>query len=921
MILRIFYSFLLSFLFLLSGIYASDTISLNHYQSHITIDKSFFYYEDKTNKLTIDDLLKHTSDIRFNENKNTKLNFGYSLSTIWLKFTINNASDSLLNYFLELSNPDIDYVAFYVTKNDTLVKSVVTGELADVKSREIEHRNFLFDLPIPKQTCYVYYLAVNNNGHSCSIPLKIEEKSTYRKNDYTSELINWLLYGVLFFVIIFNIYLYFALKDKVNLYYSISLLFALLFLVHYEGYLYLFNPGFFVEKLKWITPCFYVLFLLSFTQAFVIDNNQYKKINRFINPLKFVVPVAPFTYFLKYPFSFIADIGVPILILMLLIFIIWIAVKSFSRNNPPSQIFLYAFIAVFMGMLIHELKEFDIINPTFFTINSIKIGLTLQNILLTIAVLERFRLNQNKAKLTIEENLRRIEVQNKELEIINTELEKLSIVASETDNSIAIYDNQGRLEWGNTGFEKLYEKNINELIRVKKDYIQDIVPNKDIKKYMLRCMDSMLPVVFETAVYTRNNKETWIQTTLSPFIRKGSIFKIIAIDTDITSLKEYGRELEIAKEKAVESDRLKTAFLHNISHEIRTPMNAIIGFSGLLTEDEVQPEKRRQYTDIIIQSSNHLLSVINDIMRIASIEAGQENLSESEFDLNLVFEYLHEQFWLKAREQNNGIEIKTEIPDEELLILSDETKLVQILSNLVDNALKFTPKGSITFGYSLKDNTIEFFVKDTGIGIAPELHEEIFKRFHQVENTNTRKFGGSGLGLSISKAYVELMGGKIWVISELNKGSEFRFSIPLIVPSSTDKANEHEQFPVKINSYSKTILIAEDEEANFNLLKEQLSDLKVEIVRARNGLEAVNFCMANKVDIILMDIKMPVMDGFTATMKIREVHPDLPIIAQTAYNTNADRQQAKASGCSDFLSKPVIRAKMHKMIRTYLDGV
>jgi signal transduction histidine kinase len=402
----------------------------------------------------------------------------------------------------------------------------------------------------------------------------------------------------------------------------------------------------------------------------------------------------------------------------------------------------------------------------------------LQNIILTIAVLERFRYTQNNDKQTIEDNLRKIEIQNRELEIINTELEKLSIVASETDNSIAIYDSGGRLEWGNAGFEKLYEVGINDLIKVKKDKIEDVIPNPNIHQYLNNCKDTQLPVVFETPVFTKNKKEIWVQTTLSPFIRKKTIFKIIAIDSDITSLKNYGRELEIAKEKAEESDRLKTAFLHNISHEIRTPMNAIIGFSGLLSDQNIEADKRTQYTDIIVQSSNHLLSVINDIMRIASIEAGQENLAESHFDLNTALEYLHEQFWLKAREQNTSLELKVSLPETEIELIADETKLVQVLSNLIDNALKFTKKGSVTFGYKIMGDELEFFVQDSGIGIAPELHQEIFKRFHQVESTNTRKFGGSGLGLSISKAYVELMGGRIWVTSEPDQGSVFYFTIP-----------------------------------------------------------------------------------------------------------------------------------------------
>ncbi len=432
-------------------------------------------------------------------------------------------------------------------------------------------------------------------------------------------------------------------------------------------------------------------------------------------------------------------------------------------------------------------------------------------------------------------------------------------------------------------------------------------------------MRTQLPVVFETPVITENKKEIWVQTTLSPFIRKKTIFKIIAIDSDITSLKNYGRELEIAKEKAEESDRLKTAFLHNISHEIRTPMNAIIGFSGLLSDQNVEADKRTQYTDIIVQSSNHLLSVINDIMRIASIEAGQENVTESQFNLNTALEYLHEQFWLKAREQNTSLELKVSLPEKEIELIADETKLVQVIANLIDNALKFTPKGAVTFGYIIKENELEFFVQDSGIGIAPELHQEIFKRFHQVENTNTRKFGGSGLGLSISKAYVELMGGRIWVNSELNKGSVFYFTVPYKTSGRDEMVITGETEVIQPDILTvRTLLIAEDEESNFNLLKEQLSSVKVNILRAKNGLEAVELCRTRIIDLILMDIKMPLMDGFMATRQIREFLPDVPIIAQTAYNTEADKELAYASGCNSFISKPVKKDVVLSAINGYL---
>jgi signal transduction histidine kinase len=775
--LLIYYVILISLFFSIK-LSAADTLIIKNAFDKINIYQNLSIFKDSTKSLKISGIIKNKNSKDFHKNIEPKLNFEFSRSTIWLRFTLKNNTAKTFHYLLEVSNPDIDYLNFYEVKNKKVIHSVLTGELLDVKSREIYNRNFLFNIILDPGEMYSYYLSVNNNGHPCSIPLTLIERSYFEKINSKGDAFKWSIYGLLVFIIIFNLYLYKALYDKVNLYYSLSLLFAVITFLHYDGYLYLINPPHIIENLKWINPSVYTIFLLLFTRSFVANNERFILLNKLIKPLIIIVLIVPIAYNFKYPFSLIADIGIPVLVLIAFIFIIIMALSALRKDYIPSQLFLLAYIMVFLGLFIHQLKEFNLITPNFFVIDSIKIGLTLQNIILTIAVLERFRYTQNNDKQTIEDNLRKIEIQNRELEIINTELEKLSIVASETDNSIAIYDSGGRLEWGNAGFEKLYEVGINDLIKVKKDKIEDVIPNPNIHQYLNNCKDTQLPVVFETPVFTKNKKEIWVQTTLSPFIRKKTIFKIIAIDSDITSLKNYGRELEIAKEKAEESDRLKTAFLHNISHEIRTPMNAIIGFSGLLSDQNIEADKRTQYTDIIVQSSNHLLSVINDIMRIASIEAGQENLAESHFDLNTALEYLHEQFWLKAREQNTSLELKVSLPETEIELIADETKLVQVLSNLIDNALKFTKKGSVTFGYKIMGDELEFFVQDSGIGIAPELHQEIFKRFHQVESTNTRKFGGSGLGLSISKAYVELMGGRIWVTSEPDQGSVFYFTIP-----------------------------------------------------------------------------------------------------------------------------------------------
>jgi PAS domain S-box-containing protein len=413
---------------------------------------------------------------------------------------------------------------------------------------------------------------------------------------------------------------------------------------------------------------------------------------------------------------------------------------------------------------------------------------------------------------------------------------------------------------------------------------------------------------------------TWISTTKMPLRdASGNIIGTFGISRDITERKRVEEELVKAKEKAEENDRLKTAFLHNISHEIRTPMNAIVGFSDLLNKPDLTPEKRTYFTDIIIQSSNQLLSIITDIVRIATIEAGQEELHEQEINLNTICKLIYEQFLSIAQSRQVTLHFKTTLTDNEAGIITDDTKLTQVITNLVGNALKFTNQGQVEFGYIVNDNLLEFFTKDTGIGIASEMHEEIFKRFRQVEYTTTRKFGGSGLGLSISKSYVELLGGKMWLTSEPGKGSVFYFTIPY-KKIKLHKNPDMQPVTALIMELkkSKTLLIAEDENSSFMVLKELLSGLNLIIIRALNGIEAVEICKSTPVDMVLMDIKMPEMDGYEATKRIKEFMPHIPIIAQTAFAFPIEKERALQAGCDNYITKPLRTVDLITMIKRYL---
>ncbi len=404
----------------------------------------------------------------------------------------------------------------------------------------------------------------------------------------------------------------------------------------------------------------------------------------------------------------------------------------------------------------------------------------------------------------------------------------------------------------------------------------------------------------------------------------GKIVSTRAILHDITERKIAEQQLIIAKEKAEESDKLKSAFLANMSHEIRTPMNAIIGFSELQAEPDLAPEDRNKYIKIVVQRSYDLLGIINDILDISKMESGQLSIFEKEGDVSKVFNELYDFF--NARNVNlekKPIELKmnVKLPPDNYYLNTDFSRLKQILINLIGNSYKFTSKGFIEFGCSLINNDTEilYYVKDSGIGIAKEKQSIIFNRFRQVEDGYlTREYGGVGLGLSISKGLIDLMKGKIWIESDLGAGSTFYFTLPYkstFMPS----LNFH-----KIKTYEnwsdKVIMVVEDDEYNAEYIINVLKTTEVKLHIATSGAEATNFIdTIDKIDLILMDIKLPDISGFELTSIIRKKKPNTPIIAQTAFANESDKLKCMNAGCNDFISKPIDQTLLKSLIQKYIN--
>jgi len=460
----------------------------------------------------------------------------------------------------------------------------------------------------------------------------------------------------------------------------------------------------------------------------------------------------------------------------------------------------------------------------------------------------------------------------------------------------------------------------------------------------------------------QDGTESWVSTTKMPLKdEKGNIIGTFGISSIITERKIAERELIIAKERAEEgernlivkndeyeavneelkqanlelskaieksneSDYLKTAFLQNMSHEIRTPMNAINGFSGLLDKEGLSLDKRKSYTSIIQNSVKQLLSIVNNILTISSLETKQEKVNIQSVCINTIIIELLTIFKSQAINQNISLFAKQNLNDRQSVIYTDSTKVTQVLTNLISNALKFTHEGFVEFGYFLVENnelvpqdedlTLQFYVKDSGIGIVPEMREKIFERFRQADLSISKKYGGTGLGLAISKSFIELLGGNIWVESAVGSGSTFYFTLPY--HPVHDNVIPH--IPERQELNQLTIVVAEDEEYNFLLIEEILIHFNLILIHAKDGQEAIDICRKNQgINLILMDIKMAGMDGNEAAKLIKEFRPDLPIIAQTAYALAHEIEKYSGNFFDDYITKPIneeeLKQKMGKFIK------
>ncbi|MCX6220793.1 MAG: PAS domain S-box protein [Bacteroidia bacterium] len=515
------------------------------------------------------------------------------------------------------------------------------------------------------------------------------------------------------------------------------------------------------------------------------------------------------------------------------------------------------------------------------------------------------------------------------------EIKMLAFALRSVNECVSITDLEDRLIFVNESFKKTYGYSEEELIGQNIHIVHSPNIPPDVEREIL---PATLRGGWTGEILNRKKDGNEFPILLSTTIIHDSANQpvaLIGVAKDITDRKRAEQELIMAKDRAEESDRLKSAFLANMSHEIRTPMNGILGFAGLLKEPNLTGEEQQQYIQVIEKSGARMLNIINDIVSISKVESGQMEVTISETNINEQIEYIHSFFKPEAEQKGIQLTFKNSLSVNESVIKTDREKIYAILTNLVKNAIKFTNNGSIEFGYDVVEThgraSLQFFVKDTGPGVRQDQKEFIFERFRQGSESLNRNYEGAGLGLSISKAYVGMLGGKIWVESYPEgksemKGSTFYFTIPYKVEPEEKKiiknvvSAEGEDYKTYPEGSGLKILIAEDDEESSKLISMALRVLSKEILNVRTGVDAVEDCRNNPdIDLVMMDIKMPGMDGFEAIKQIRGFNKAVIIIVQTAYALSGDREKALEAGCNDYISKPILKEKLLALVQKYFD--
>lgn len=756
-------------------------IMLSDSTGDYVLAKNISVFEDISASLDIEDVISHSKEFSVLETAN--INLGFTNSAYWIKIPVHNPTYSSKNLILNVAYPFLSDVFLYTVEENSVVGLMKNGLNVAGEELPVKKRHNVFPLSVEPQKSKVFYIRIFNAGNTIDAPLKLMTYETFIIDNDSNRLFLGLYFGAILFVLIFNLFYYYVLKERINKYYTLYVVAASFYVFNLSGLgtQYVFTS---IRYMSFIITAFSIpltnFCLLSFSSNFLDVKSFSKKLQQVIDWLRYINLSFVGLFAIILLFSLRQEFTLPVLTTLSTIVnfavLFFAAIMSVKHKIQHSRYFLSAFVFGFIGLLVFVFKQMGFIPDTFFIRHSLHLSFLAETLVFFFAFLHRIRNQRQQQQALLVERSLKIEQQKEKLVDANFELAKLSVIAQKTDNGIVVFNKNRQVLWLNESYSNIHQY-ASDLLS---EDIFDVYGDQVAVEAFKNSLETQEPVRFNTNRMV-DDQMLYIQTNLTPIINPDGELSVVAVDSNVTKLIEIQQELEDAKDKAEQANKLKTAIMTNVSHELRTPLNAIIGFSDLLTNKNFEEKRRKEFVQLINVNGKKLLEHIEGFLDIVKIESGYVSVFYNKFDLNALIRDLYQHFDITLSEQERlAVELKyqTALPDV-FVVYSDKEIVKQIFSNLISNALKFTTKGSVVFGYATTtDNRLNLFVKDTGIGLTDDKAQLALESFRQVDNSLTREFGGTGLGLSIVNGLVKLLDGELHIIGKENVGTQVIVSLP-----------------------------------------------------------------------------------------------------------------------------------------------
>jgi PAS domain S-box-containing protein len=861
------------------------------------------FMEDPSRELGISQASSPELAGRYHQATSENPNLGFSSSAYWARLQLKGDMRGE-SWLLEIAYPLLDSVSLFLPQPDGSFLEKKAGDLLPFAAREIKNRNFLFSLPPQLSETGPIYLRFKTES-SFTLPLTIWSHSAFDRKDHEDQIGLGLYYGFILVMILYSAMMLFSLRDANYFYY-------LLFIVSFGAFQLIFNGS--AYEYLWPTQVWWNNYSLPIAMAFAaiglgLFTRSFLILARYSPALDKTLLTLPYFCLISVAFDLAGHYSVAIqlssLLAIIIVFIgMFSGVVCWYKNYQPARWFMIAWFVFFLGVILNVLRAFGFLPATFFTLFGPQYGSAMTLMMLAFALSQRVNMMKTATEKAQEQYRAIFENANEGIfrSSINGEL----LLANPALATIFGYDSPEEMIASLPNLNKIYADP-----EQRRELVEAVITKGSITRFegtMLRKEG--------TLIYTEINANLIKNASGEPQYIEGIL-------GDITGRRK-AEELRLACDSAEAANRAKSVFLANMSHEIRTPMNAILGFAQLMHRDPILTARHRENLEIINRSGEHLMSLINDILEMSKIESNRINIRPVTFDLHALLGDIEMMFRIRAeaKQIRFAVNLQKGLPR---WILADDGKLRQILINLIGNAFKFTEHGGVTVSVSHEwTGTGRIYLKgevhDTGVGIPPDEMEKLFAAFGQTKSGEN--VGGTGLGLVISRTYTRLMGGDLTVSSAPKRGTVFSFIIQ--VDEGNEEQNQTRASLLKVvglkpGPQKNKVLIVDDLEINRRLLASFLDATGFELRQAENGREAVEIFRQWTPDIVLMDMSMPVMDGYEAIRMIRSTPAgaDAVIIAVTSSAFEDERHKIKECGADAHLGKPFKEADLFERIRVH----